>query len=257
MAAVFRKTRGSEPIGIAQRDDTYYWQLWHHNWDDHEIALFEQSLDLSGKKVLEVGCGDGRVVFGLAKHCREILGIDLDNRLIESARQRLVEFNATNIQFEVMDGQSLQIPDESLDVVLFPWVLHMVADRSLTMSEAYRVLKPGGTAAVIGIHSDSDYDSIIAPFVANPPSVQPERFYEAPIRVFFGDNVKIIDKECFPYIFDTVDIAHEAFVYTLKFHYQAELDSDQKQQLRKTLANYEQEGRVVINFYASLYLAEK
>ena len=257
MTTAFRKTRGNEPIEIAQRDDTYYWQLWHHNWDDHEIALFKQTLDLSDKTVLEVGCGDGRVVFGLADYCREILGVDLDRRLIGSAKQRFAACPATNIKFEVMDGQALQLPDESIDVVLLPWVLHMVADRRLTMSEAYRVLKSGGSAAVIGIHSDSDYDAIIKPFVVEPPCVQPETFYEKPIREFFGDRIRVIEKDCFPYVFDSVDIAHEAFVYTLKFHYQAELDEDQKEQLREKLSAYQHEGRVLINFYASLYLAEK
>jgi ubiquinone/menaquinone biosynthesis C-methylase UbiE len=255
--SAFKKNNGMGPVVGARKDDTYYWQLWHHNWDDHEIALFRNCLSLADKNVLEIGCGDGRVSYGLARDLSRILGIDLDRRLIESAEARLAESGLTNINFAIMDAQRLELPDDSFDVVLCPWVLHMVKDRKLTMQEAHRVLKPGGTVAVIGIHTDSDYDKIIAPFVIEPPLIEPERFYEEPIRACFGEKVRVVDRDCFPYFFESIDIAHEAFVYTLKSYCRTVLNSAQESDLHTLLENYLCNGRVRINFYATLYLATK
>jgi|AGTN01.1.fsa_nt_gi Methylase involved in ubiquinone/menaquinone biosynthesis len=241
----------------AKKDDVYYWQLWHHNWDDHDIVLFRKYLSFDKMQVLEVGCGDGRVTFSLARECGEILGVDIDKRLIESAQTRLTKIGLENTRFAAMDAQALDIPSGSVDTVLYPWVLHMVDDRKSTMEEAYRILKPAGTAAVIGIHTEGDYYRIIAPFVSELPATEPGSFYELPIRESFGAQVTIVGKEMFPYIFATVDIAYEAFIYTLGFHYGAFLSEEQKHALYEGLLDYEDNCRVQINFVATLYLAVK
>lgn len=257
MQITFHKNRGLFDFQGLVKDDIYYWQLWHHNWDDHEIALFQRCLPIEDSKVIEVGCGDGRVTFALSTHCREILGVDLDARLIESARMRLGDSKLTNISFAVMDAQALEIDSDSVDIALYPWVLHMVKDRQATMQEAHRILKPGGTAAVIGIHSDGDYDRIVAHFLKESQSIVPELFYEAPIRESFGSNLRVIAKEAFPYYFETVAIAQEAFIYTLRSHYGTVLSEQQKNELLDILLDYEQDGQAKITFFASLYLAVK
>ena len=244
-------------MDFCANEDIYYWQLWHHNWDDHEIEIFLARLPLLNKTVLEVGCGDGRVAFALAPHCRKILGVDRAGELIDIARNRLQKTGLLNIGFEVMDAQCLQIASDSLDVVLYPWVLHMVEERDLAMQEAYRVLRPGGYLAVLGIHSDGDYDRIIAPFVADAGGIDPIEFYEGPIARQFDGPMEVLANESFPYIFENVELARDAFAYSLKFYYRVVLNDWQKQELGRILEDYECEGRVRINFYASLYIAQK
>jgi acetyltransferase-like isoleucine patch superfamily enzyme len=92
-------------------------------------------------KVLDIGCGDGYVTNILRKKCKQIIGIDYSDEAICEARKlysidELFQMNSTNIQFD----------EASFDKVLCLEVLeHLtVLQAKKTLSEVYRVLKPGG-----------------------------------------------------------------------------------------------------------------
>jgi ubiquinone/menaquinone biosynthesis C-methylase UbiE len=76
-----------------------------------------------GKRVLDLGCGDGRLALGAARYARSVMGIDPDAPLIETARARAKESGLTNVRFEVGAGQSLGLADGSFDVVILSWTL--------------------------------------------------------------------------------------------------------------------------------------
>jgi 2-polyprenyl-6-hydroxyphenyl methylase/3-demethylubiquinone-9 3-methyltransferase len=76
-----------------------------------------------GKRVLDLGCGDGRLALGAARYARSVVGIDPDAPLIETARARARESGLTNVRFEVGAGQSLDPADGSFDVVILSWTL--------------------------------------------------------------------------------------------------------------------------------------
>ena len=59
--------------------------------------------DLSGKRVLDAGCGPGQFSIELAQRGACVLGIDISSNLIEIAKKRLPEKLKTNIQFETSD----------------------------------------------------------------------------------------------------------------------------------------------------------
>jgi 2-polyprenyl-3-methyl-5-hydroxy-6-metoxy-1,4-benzoquinol methylase len=57
-----------------------------------EIALFlERYGKLSGKDIMDVGCGDGGISISLAKKGARVTGIDINQRVIERAKQRAIE----------------------------------------------------------------------------------------------------------------------------------------------------------------------
>ncbi len=76
-----------------------------------------------GKRVLDLGCGDGRLALGVARRAKEVVGIDPDAELIQNARTRAKELGLSNVRFEVGAGQSLGLKDGSLDVVILSWTL--------------------------------------------------------------------------------------------------------------------------------------
>lgn len=245
-------------------DALYYWQVWHHNWDDHDIELFKKHLS-GTENVLEVGCGDGRVAFGLADHCKEILAVDIDKRFIAQAETNLKAKNApANLRFAVMDAEALDLPSASVDIAIYSWVLHMVTDRSATVREAHRVLKPGGKAIFIGIHSDCDYDRIIAPFIdpaiAPQIPIDPKTIYADPIEACFGSAIETTARECFPYTFENIGIAADAFAQTMGKYYAVKMDRDKERQLKEILGRYKTlppGEKIAISFYASLYIAQR
>jgi len=94
-----------------------------------------------GDRVLDLGCGNGRLLALFEGKKVEYLGVDFSERLIEQARQ-----SWPDKQFEVMDALNLRLPDNSFDVVLCVSVLnHIPRDKQdLFMSNVRRVLKPEG-----------------------------------------------------------------------------------------------------------------
>jgi SAM-dependent methyltransferase len=100
-----------------------------------------QSID----RLLDAGCGQGRSFGLLAQHFkpREIVGVDVDPLMVETARR-----TAKDCQVPVTVKQTsvsqLDLPDESIDVVFCHQLIHHVSDQSRVLGELHRVLAPGG-----------------------------------------------------------------------------------------------------------------
>jgi ubiquinone/menaquinone biosynthesis C-methylase UbiE len=98
-------------------------------------------------KVLEIGCGVGRVGRELAPHCKEWHGTDISGNMIAYAKERTADL--PNVYLHELPDCSLRIfPDNSFDKVYSTIVfMHLdKVDMFTYMREAYRVLKPGGLA---------------------------------------------------------------------------------------------------------------
>ena len=98
---------------------------------------------VAGKKVLEIGFGEGYGTYSLAETAREITGIDVSSALVEHARSK---YQKENLYFLKADAGRLPFPDGSFEVVLNSQVLEHVKDYMGFIRELHRVLKPGGTA---------------------------------------------------------------------------------------------------------------
>lgn len=106
-------------------------------------------LPLTGRRVLDVGCGDGAVLRDLLRYGadeRDLHGLDLLPGRVERARALL-----PGAQIEVGDAQTLAFEDESFDVVLGFTLLSSVMDpkaRQAVAGEMRRVTKRGGIVVV-------------------------------------------------------------------------------------------------------------
>ena len=78
---------------------------------------------MRGKRVLDLGCGDGRLALGVAPFAKQVIGIDPDAELIRSARARARAAGYGHVRFAVGAGQSIDLPDGSVDVVILSWTL--------------------------------------------------------------------------------------------------------------------------------------
>jgi ubiquinone/menaquinone biosynthesis C-methylase UbiE len=76
-----------------------------------------------GKRVIDVGCGDGRMALGCAPYASDVVGVDPDPEAIRLARQKVRETGVTNTTFKVGVAQDLPFPDEHFDVVILSWTL--------------------------------------------------------------------------------------------------------------------------------------
>lgn len=106
--------------------------------------------DLRGR-VLIVGLGPGHDLHHLPEAVTEVVAIEPSATMRHAAQQRVTEFASTGRPIEVVDAlaEDLPVPDDSVDSILFVYVLCTVTDPQRALAEARRVLRPGGTVGVL------------------------------------------------------------------------------------------------------------
>ncbi len=100
-----------------------------------------------GQKVLDVGCGNGRMMQLLSDKQLDYVGCDISSQLINIAKYKCQQYNFKTADFQVADIRKLPWPDQTFDVLLAVAVLHHLPhpeNRWQALQEMYRVLKPGG-----------------------------------------------------------------------------------------------------------------
>lgn len=114
----------------------------------HEYGKF------SGKKVLDVGCGNGYVLDRYAREGAEVYGVDITEAAVDICRKRF-ELSGLHGEFHVANAEKLPFPDGTFDCVCSMGVLHHVSDPEKAVSEICRVMKSGGRLIVMVYHRDS------------------------------------------------------------------------------------------------------
>lgn len=134
--------------------------------DDIELEKIDEFVKLEGKKVLEIGCGDGRLSSFLARNAENLVAIDPDETRIEAARQTV-----KGVDFRIGSGEALEFPENSFDLVFFGFSLHHHQDGFAALSEARRVLRPGGDILIIEPTVMSEYTQLVAIFEKEEPAL--------------------------------------------------------------------------------------
>ena len=76
-----------------------------------------------GKRVLDIGCGDGRLSLGVAPFAAKVDGIDPDVEAIASAKRNARNGGVRNVRFAAGAAQHLPYRDAAFDVVIMSWTL--------------------------------------------------------------------------------------------------------------------------------------
>ena len=89
-----------------------------------EVRALERAIDWRGKRVLELGCGDGRLTLRLAALGPvRVEALEPDAKLIRAARKALPGRYAGRVRYHVGSADHTKFPDGTFDIVLFSWVL--------------------------------------------------------------------------------------------------------------------------------------
>lgn len=87
-----------------------------------ELRLIERFVPLSGREVIEIGCGDGRLTFQYAPRARRVVALDANAAEIERARAEAERVGSRNIRFLAQPAEG-RLPGAPFDVALFTWSL--------------------------------------------------------------------------------------------------------------------------------------
>ncbi len=96
-----------------------------------------------GARVLEVGVGTGLSFPLMPKNIR-ITGVDLSEKMLHHARQRVKSLRLNSVELFKMDATQLEFPDNSFDRVLAAYFVSTVPNPVEVVLEMKRVCKPGG-----------------------------------------------------------------------------------------------------------------
>lgn len=115
----------------------------------HKLVLkhLQPSRDLTGKRVLEIGCGRGGFSCWLAKQAERpahIIAADFASAAVLKGRAFAVEHKLSGITWEVADAQNIAHPDATFDTVISCETIEHVLAPQRGLSELARVLRPRG-----------------------------------------------------------------------------------------------------------------
>ncbi len=130
---------------------------------DRAIEIMDRLVDVADKRIVDAGCGDGGLARALVTRGAEVIALEPDP--IQAATNRH-ELDDAAISFFEAGAEAMPVDDDSADGVIFSMSLHHVPVALMhdAISEARRVLKPGGFLYVLEPEACGGYTEFAKPF---------------------------------------------------------------------------------------------
>lgn len=123
----------------------------HHRFIS-DPALFDLVGKISGKKILDAGCGEGFISRELTRRGAKVVGADLSKKLLKLAQNEEIENSLGIVYYHTSLEDLSHFPSEEFDMVIANLVLHDLETLEETISEFNRVLKRNGELVISLLH---------------------------------------------------------------------------------------------------------
>ena len=138
----------SADIGSFQQHGSAFWDVQGpyrtlHQINPARLLFVERFVDLSGLRVLDVGCGGGILSEALAERGASVLGIDLAESALQAAEAHRA---GQAVEYRLESSRETAARGEVFDVVTCMEMLEHVADPAAVLRDIHALLKPGGWA---------------------------------------------------------------------------------------------------------------
>ena len=138
------------------------WEEAASGWTRQQDAMREFSAPVShwmidatvpqpGERVLELAAGLGETGMLAAELVAPMGGVivsDQAEAMLSGARERALALGLSNVEFQVLNAEWIDLPVASIDVVLCRWGFMLMADPTAALRDTRRVLRPGGRVAL-------------------------------------------------------------------------------------------------------------
>ena len=139
--------------------DPYRWDKRVEAWEgvarspaflairDRIVELAEPRLD---DRVVDLGAGTGLLALALAPRVREVVAVDISQRMLERLDDAAAADGLNNVEPLVADLRRLPLADECATLVVSNYAFHHLDDpgKELALAEARRILQPGGRLVI-------------------------------------------------------------------------------------------------------------
>ncbi len=142
-------------------------------WSFHRRALLGL-LPAPGRLTIDLGCGEGRVARDLEVLGHRVVGLDRSPAMTVAARRH----DGPRVPVVLADAAHLPVADGAADLVLAFMSLQDIDEPGRTVTEAARVLGPGGVLHVAVVHPVNSGGAFVAPGPARSPFVLAESYFE-------------------------------------------------------------------------------
>jgi ubiquinone/menaquinone biosynthesis C-methylase UbiE len=127
------------------------------------VLLLERADVAPGMRVLDAGCGPGRLTLPAAARVGpdgRVLAVDLEPRMLERLRERLAAADVHNVETLVAGLGDGKLPAAAFDVAFLVTVLGEISEPAAALREIHRALRPGGVLAVTEVLPDPHYQPV-------------------------------------------------------------------------------------------------
>ena len=129
----------------------HYETYWQKQLYPAQQKLLQLADIKAGDKIIDIACGTGLVSFPAAELTGEkgfVLANDISGKMVETGTTMVKQRKLSNISFQRMDAEELDVEDDSYDIALCALGLMYFPEPLKAIKEMCRLLKPGGHAVV-------------------------------------------------------------------------------------------------------------
>ncbi len=91
--------------------------------EETETRYLHDAVRLAGRRVLEIGCGEGRLTWRYAQAAGRVVGVDLDRARLRTAQSECAPDLRPKVNFTLADSQTLPFPDGAFEAAVLAWSL--------------------------------------------------------------------------------------------------------------------------------------
>ncbi|PSL56124.1 methyltransferase family protein [Saccharothrix carnea] len=153
-----------------------HWAEHHDRYDAVNSGFNDTLLTAAAigpqDRVLDLGCGNGRISRLAARRAAHVTGIDLSGPML--ARARMTAVGAPNMTFVQGDAQVFPFPPHAFDVAVSRFGVMFFADPVAAFTNVRGALRPGGRLVFLSMRDLGDLAGVFAAFGTSPTSTSTE-----------------------------------------------------------------------------------